>query len=96
MLLLAFLLTATCLNLVLGFLVQFRAYGRGLRMVLLALSGLSSDAKCGLLVNSAMPEADKEVRRYLGFTVLEKPCTPEELFDKLLGIVGLDRRQKTG
>lgn len=71
----------------------FEDFGRD--YYLLALSGLSSDARCGLLVPGSMPEADKEVRRYLGFTVLEKPCTPEELFDKLLGIVGLDRRQKT-
>ena len=72
----------------------FEEFGRD--YYLLALSGLSSEARCGLLVPAGMPEADKEVRRYLGFTVLEKPCTPEELFDKLLGIVGLDRRQKTG
>jgi signal transduction histidine kinase len=71
----------------------FEEFGRD--YYLLALSGLSSDAKCGLLVPASMPEADKEVRRYLGFTVLEKPCTPEDLFDKLLGIVGLDRRQKS-
>jgi hypothetical protein len=38
--LLAFLLVATGLNLLLGFLVQFRAYSRGLRATLLALSGL--------------------------------------------------------
>jgi signal transduction histidine kinase len=71
----------------------FEEFGRD--YYLLALSGLNSEAKCGLLVPAGMPEADKEVRRYLGFTVLEKPCTPEELFDKLLGIVGLDRRQKS-
>ncbi len=70
----------------------FEDFGRD--YYLLALSGLSSEARCGLLVPAGMPEADKEVRRYLGFTVLEKPCTPEGLFDKLLGIVGLDRRQK--
>jgi signal transduction histidine kinase len=63
---------------------------------LLALSGLSADARCALLVNSSMGEEDKEVRRYLGFTLLEKPCTPEELFDKLQGIVGIDRRQRNG
>lgn len=71
----------------------FEDFGRD--YYLLALSGLSSEARCGLLVPASMPEADKEVRRYLGFTVLEKPCTPEDLFDKLLGIVGLDRRQKS-
>lgn len=61
---------------------------------LLALSGLSADARCALLINSAMTEEDKEVRKYLGFTLLEKPCTPKELFDKLQGIVGFDRRQR--
>jgi signal transduction histidine kinase len=71
----------------------FEDFGRD--YYLLALSNLSADARCGLLVPAGMPEADREVRRYLGFTVLEKPCTPEGLFDKLLGIVGMDRRQKT-
>ena len=63
---------------------------------LLALSGLSADARCVLLVNAGIPEEDKEIRRYLGFSLLEKPCTPEELFDKLQGIVGMDRRQRNG
>ncbi|HLP40128.1 MAG TPA: HAMP domain-containing sensor histidine kinase [Fibrobacteria bacterium] len=71
----------------------FEDFGRD--YYLLALAGLGVDARCGLLVPADMSEADKEIRRYLGFSVLEKPCTPEELFDKLLGIVGLDRRQKT-
>ncbi len=61
---------------------------------LLGLSGLSADARCALLINSAMTEEDREVRKYLGFTLLEKPCTPKELFDKLQGIVGFDRRQR--
>ncbi|MEO6097016.1 MAG: ATP-binding protein [Fibrobacteria bacterium] len=61
---------------------------------LLALSGLSADARCALLINSAMADEDKEVRRYLGFQLLEKPCTPKDLFDRLQGIVGFDRRQR--
>ncbi len=69
----------------------FEEFGRD--YYLLGLSGLSSEARCALLINSAMSEEDREVRRYLGFTLLEKPCTPKELFDKLQGIVGFDRRQ---
>ena len=71
---------------------EFENFGRD--YYLLALSELSADARCALLVNAAMPEEDKELRRYLGFTLLEKPCTPKELFDKLQGIVGADRRQR--
>jgi hypothetical protein len=70
----------------------FEEFGRD--YYLLGLSGLSADARCALLINSAMTEEDKEVRRYLGFQLLEKPCTPKELFDKLQGIVGFDRRQR--
>src|SRR5688500_3854026 len=40
MLLLGYLLAATALNLVLGFLVQFKAYAKSLRAVLLGLSAL--------------------------------------------------------
>lgn len=70
----------------------FEEFGRD--YYLLALSGLSADARCALLIDSAMSPDDKEVRRYLGFQLLEKPCTPKELFDKLQGIVGFDRRQR--
>jgi anti-sigma regulatory factor (Ser/Thr protein kinase) len=70
----------------------FEEFGRD--YYLLALSGLSADARCALLVDSAMSADDKEVRRYLGFQLLEKPCAPKELFDKLQGIVGFDRRQR--
>jgi signal transduction histidine kinase len=70
----------------------FEEFGRD--YYLLALSGLSADARCALLIDSSMKDEDKEVRRYLGFQLLEKPCTPKELFDKLQGIVGFDRRQR--
>jgi nitrogen-specific signal transduction histidine kinase len=70
----------------------FEEFGRD--YYLLALSGLSADARCALLVDGAMGPEEKEVRRYLGFQLLEKPCAPKELFDKLQGIVGFDRRQR--
>lgn len=70
----------------------FEEFGRD--YYLLALSGLSADARCALLVDSSLKDEDREVRRYLGFQLLEKPCTPKELFDKLQGIVGFDRRQR--
>ena len=72
--------------------LAFEEFGRD--YYLLGLSELKADAKCALLINSGMSEEDKEVRRFLGFTLIEKPCTPKELFDKLQGIVGLDRRQR--
>lgn len=70
----------------------FEEFGRD--YYLLGLSELRADARCALLINSGMNEEDKEVRKFLGFTLLEKPCTPKELFDKLQGIVGSDRRQR--
>ncbi len=70
----------------------FEEFGRD--YYLLGLSGLRADARCALLVNAGMTDDDKEVRKYLGFTLLEKPCTPKELFDKLQEIVGFDRRQR--
>jgi hypothetical protein len=72
----------------------FEEFGRD--YFLLALSGLSADARCVLLVDAAMGAEEKELRRYLGFQILEKPCTPEELFDKLQGIAGFDRRRRNG
>ena len=69
----------------------FEEFGRD--YYLLGLNELRADARCALLINSGMTEDDKEVRKYLGFTLLEKPCTPKELFDKLQAIVGFDRRK---
>ncbi|MDQ3002004.1 MAG: HAMP domain-containing histidine kinase [Fibrobacterota bacterium] len=70
----------------------FEEFGRD--YYLLGLSELSADARCALLINSGMSVDDQDVRRYLGFQLLEKPCTPKELFDRLQGIVGFDRRQR--
>jgi len=70
----------------------FEEFGRD--YYLLGLSGLRADSRCALLVNAGMTAEDKEVRKYLGFTLIEKPCTPKELFDKLQEIVGFDRRQR--
>jgi anti-sigma regulatory factor (Ser/Thr protein kinase) len=70
----------------------FEEFGRD--YYLLGLSELRADARCALLINSGMSDEDKEIRKYLGFTLIEKPCTPQELFDKLQGIIGFDRRQR--
>ncbi len=70
---------------------QLENFGRD--YYLLALSQLSAEARCALLIDAKMPAEDKEIRRFLGFTLIEKPCTQRELFDKLQVIVGFDRRQ---
>jgi signal transduction histidine kinase len=72
------------------------AHDFGGDFMLLRLGELRGKAPCALVVAQDMPEAEKELRRHLGFRLLEKPCTPQALFDKLQGIVGSDRRQRGG
>lgn len=62
---------------------------------LLALGGMNPDRRCVLLVDKNMRESEKETRRLLGYTLLEKPCAPRELFDTLQAIFGHDRRQRS-
>ncbi len=61
---------------------------------LLALSEMSAESPSALLVNGTLSAEDRDLRRYLGFHIIEKPCTSEELFDKLQFVIGIDRRQR--
>jgi hypothetical protein len=70
------------------------AGGFGGDYLLLRLGEIRGRFPCALIVPADLPEKDKELRRHLGFRLLEKPCTPQALFDKLQEIVGLDRRQR--
>lgn len=62
---------------------------------LLALGGMSPERRCAVLVDRALPAEEKETRKLLGYTLLEKPCTPKELFDTLQAIFGQERRQRS-
>jgi signal transduction histidine kinase len=62
---------------------------------LLALGGMSPERRCAVLVDKALSADEKETRRLLGYALLEKPCTPKELFDTLQAIFGQDRRQRS-
>jgi signal transduction histidine kinase len=62
---------------------------------LLALGGLNPERRCAVLVDRSLSRDEKETRRLLGYTTLEKPCTVRELFDTLQAIFGQDRRQRS-
>ncbi len=61
---------------------------------LLALSEMSAESPSALLVPGAITPEERDLRRYLGFHIIEKPCTAVELFDKLQFVIGIDRRQR--
>ncbi len=66
----------------------------GADFFLLDLADAASQRGASLLVPRSMDDEAKELRRHMGFRLIEKPCTPEALFDKLQEIAGLDRRQR--
>ncbi len=65
----------------------------GSDFLLLRLEELKGNSPCVLVVPNSMPEREKELRIHLGFFLIEKPCTLTVLFDKLLGVVGHNRRK---
>ncbi len=69
--------------------------GFGPDYFLLQLGEKSGGTPCGVVVSADLPEPEKELRRHLGLWIFEKPCTPQEISDKLQGIVGVDRRQRS-
>jgi signal transduction histidine kinase len=61
---------------------------------LLDLAEAVGNRGASLLVSKDLGSEAKEMRRHMGFQLIEKPCTPQALFDKLQEIAGLDRRQR--
>lgn len=61
---------------------------------LLALGSMSTERRSAILVHQDLRQEEKETRKLLGYTLLEKPCNLSDLFHTLQAIFGQDRRQQ--